>query len=180
MTALIAELSYRTVDVAGREFYVDVAGDQRSDGEWEAWLEFVPIDDSDVLLTPIETTQPNRAALDHWAAALRETYVQGAFRRAVPASGGTLPSRIAAPKVARPSTPLNDVDLPDPFQLAASGPDGMRARLNALSRPVLQKIIDLFALNPADKNLSGLTERQLVTFIVTAVDVQIAMGRRSA
>src|SRR5687768_132989 len=180
MSQVITELPYRTVDVAGREFYVGVAGDQRPNGEWEGWLELVPLDDGGVLLTPTETTQPNRGALEHWAAALRETYVQGAFRRAVAASIGTLSSRTTAPRVVLPSTPLNDVDLPDPFHLANSGPDDMRARLNALSRPVLQKIINSFALNPADKSLSGLTERQLVTFIMTAVEAQIAMGRRSA
>jgi hypothetical protein len=181
MSEVIAELPDRILDSAGREFDVAVVGDQRPNGEWEGWLEFVPLDErDDVLLTPTETTQPNRGALEHWAGALRETYVQGAFRRAVSASTGTLSPRVAAQRLARSSTPLNDVDLPDPFKLADSGPDDMRARLDAVSRPVLQNIIDSFGLNPAGKDLSGLSERQLVTFIMTAVEAQIAMGRPSA
>lgn len=173
MSEVIADLPYRLADAQGREFLVSVAGEQRLNGTWEGWLEFVPLDDTEPLLTPTETTQSNRAALQHWAAALEETYVQGAFRRAVAASG----SRLVARELPFEAVPLNDVDVPDPFRLFDNGPEVMRSRLNALSRPVLQNIIDTFGLNPAAKNLAWLSERQLVTFIVTAVEAQTAMGR---
>lgn len=180
MSEVIVDLPYRLLDTQDREFLVSVAGEQRLDGIWEAWLEFVPLDDADVLLTPTETTQSNRAALQHWAEVLEETYVQGAFRRAVAASDEAFVSRLVARKVPVAAAPLNDVDLPDPFQLFIESPETMRERLYALSRTVLLKIIEDFGLNPGAKNLSWLSDRQLVTFIVTAVDAQVAMGRRSA
>ena len=54
-----------------------------TDGRWQAWLEYVPGDESDPLLTPIETTQQTRADVLRWAETLTETYVEGAFSRAV-------------------------------------------------------------------------------------------------
>jgi hypothetical protein len=55
----------------------------------------------------------------------------------------------------------------------------MRVRLNALPRTTLLEIIDTFGLNPAGKSLSWLSRNQLVTFIVTAVEVQTTMSRRT-
>jgi len=176
MSEVIADLAYRLRDAEGREFLVSVAAAQRLAGNWEGWLEFVPLDGTGPLITPIETTQSNRAALQHWAEALEATYVQGAFRRAVAASGEDHESRLAARAVPFEPGPLNDVDLPDPFQLFESGREAMRTRLHALSRLLLQKIIETYGLNPAAKDLSWLSDRQLVTFIVTAVEAQIAMG----
>jgi hypothetical protein len=177
MSEIIAHLPYQLVDPHGEEFVVSVVGEQRLDGTWEAWLEFVPLGDTEPLLTPTETTQSSRAALEHWAAALEETYVQGAFRRAVIASGDASVSRLVARERPFDPVPLNDVDVPDPFRLFHGGREAMRMRLNALSRPVLRNIIDSYRLNPAAKNLSWLSDAQLVTFIVTAVEAQLAMGR---
>jgi hypothetical protein len=177
MSEVIADLHYRLSDSEGREFLASVAAQQRLTGTWEAWLEFVPLDGTGPLITPIETTQSNRAALEHWAEALEGTYVEGAFRRAVDASGDEYVSRLAARAMPFEPVPLNDVDLPNPFQLFENGREGMRTRLNALSRLILQNMIDTYGLNPAGKDLSWLSDRQMVTFIITAVETQIAMRR---
>jgi hypothetical protein len=47
-----------------------------------------------------------------------------------------------------------------------------------LSRPELLGIINRYNLNPAEKSLIRLTDSQLVTFIVTAVEVQAIQSRR--
>lgn len=183
MTELIAELPYRVIDAAGAEYYASVAAEQRPDGLWEAWLEFVPTDESDALLTGVETTQSTRADLVHWAGTLTETYVQGAFSRAVAATTGSrLVAQMAAVEaVPGPATPAVRTGLEDPFELyALGGTTGMKARLLGLPRSTLVSIIDAFGLNPAGKSLSWLTQRQLVTFIATATEVQVASGRRSA
>jgi hypothetical protein len=57
------------------------------------------------------------------------------------------------------------------------GKAALRARLRVLMRPELLAIIQNFDLNPAGKSLTRLSDSQLVTFIVTAVDVQALQGR---
>jgi len=177
MAELIADLPYRIVAANGQEFFASVAATQRHDGTWQGWLEFVPLSDAEPLVTPTETTQSNRAALEHWASALEETYVQGAFQRAVPIADARLTGGPAARRILPEATPLNDVDVPDPFRLYDSGREAMRTRLNALPRRILLHIISSYGLDPAAKDVSWLTDRQLVTFIVTAVEAQRAMGR---
>jgi hypothetical protein len=56
---------------------------RRSDGTWEAWLEFEPIDcDGPTLKTDRETCQVSREAVGSWASGLEPTYVTVAFARA--------------------------------------------------------------------------------------------------
>jgi hypothetical protein len=176
MTELIADLPYRVIDTTGNEYYVAVSAEQLAGGQWEAWLEYVPLDDSDALLTHTETTQPTRADVLRWAETLSETYVQGAFVRAVAATTG---SRLVARPADLPITAAAATELPDPFELFALGKAEMRLRLLTLPRPTLLAIISAFNLNPAGKSLSWLTQSQLVIFIVTAVEVQSAKGRRT-
>jgi hypothetical protein len=176
MAEVLADFPYQVVDPRGHEYFVSVAGAQKPDGMWDGWLEFVPLDETEPLVTPKETTQSNRAALQHWAEALEETYVKGAFNRAV-SSVDALDRRAFVRYEAAARVPLNDVDVPDPFHLIDSGHDVMRHRLNALSRVILLDIIDTFMLNPAGKSLSWLSDRQLVTFIITSVETQITMGK---
>ena len=55
----------------------------RTDGIWEAWLEFLPLDPgAPALRTDRETTQASREALATWAAGLEPAYLEGAFTRA--------------------------------------------------------------------------------------------------
>ena len=179
MAELVADLPSRVIDSEGREFYVSVVGNPRLDGEWEGWLEYVPLDESEVLLTRIETTQSNRAALERWAAALTDIYVEGAFQRAVAATPNLLGSHVVARRADVAAIESATTDLPDPFELIQLGTDRMRARLNALPRVTLLSIIAASGLNPAGKSLTWLSDRQLVTFIVTATEVQTRQARRT-
>jgi hypothetical protein len=54
----------------------------------------------------------------------------------------------------------------------------MATRLGALPRATLLNIIAASDLNPAGESLASLNDRQLVTFIVTAADAQLRIGRR--
>ena len=83
MTALIHEhhALIRTPD--GVAYVPRTYGAQQSDGTWEAWLEFVPLDpQTPALRTDRETSQASRQALDTWASGLEPAYFEGAFARA--------------------------------------------------------------------------------------------------
>src|SRR5688572_9904657 len=84
MAVIIADLETTVASADGHDYYVQVVGEQVADGTWEAWLEFVPLDDElEVLLTKTETTQSSREAVIKWAETLRDTFLEGAFERAV-------------------------------------------------------------------------------------------------
>ena len=51
--------------------------------EWEAWIEFRPLEGrGPVLTTERETTQSSREAIAVWAEGLEPVYFEGAFARA--------------------------------------------------------------------------------------------------
>ena len=172
MPEIIADLETTVTSTDGQEYYVQVVGEQLPSGTWEAWLEFVPLDDeAEVLLTKTETTQPRREDILGWSATLTDTYLQGAFARAVRDTAG----RVLRDYV----TDVPDFSAPlDPFDVLPLGKAALRARLRVLTRPGLLGIIRSYDLNPAGKSLTRLTDAQLVTFIVTAVEVQ-AIQRRN-
>jgi hypothetical protein len=64
-------------------YTVWICGEERPDGTWEGWIEFHPTERAQpVLRTDQETSQPNRAAIEYWAAGLEPIYLEGALARA--------------------------------------------------------------------------------------------------
>lgn len=176
MSELINDLDRRIVDEAGGEYYVSAAGELGPDGRWKGWLEFVPTDDSAVLVSPTETHQSTRAALAHWATTLTDTYLEGAFARATPVSDDVLSTRVVARVTA-----ADAVDPPagiDPFEVMSQGKQVLRAALGPLSRTQLLSMIGSYGLNPAGNSLAWLSDRQLITFIATAVEAQLLQRSR--
>jgi hypothetical protein len=103
---------------------------------------------------------------------LTPVFLEGAFARAVQATSGRQLVR-DFPVVAE------DVLAPfDPFQALPLGAHALRARLGVLARAELLAMIEQYGLNPAGKSLARLTNSQLVTFIVTAVEVQSLQHHR--
>lgn len=170
MPEIIADLETTVISPHTGEYYVQVVAEQLPSGTWEAWLEFVPLaDDEQVLLTATETTQSSREDVARWSATLTPVYVQGAFARA---------ARVSEERslVRRYDTTIGRIPF-DPFEmLQRDGKERMRVRLRALTRPELLALIREYDLNPAAKSLVRLSDSQLVTFIVTAVEVQSARG----
>jgi hypothetical protein len=66
----------------------------------------------------------------------------------------------------------------DPFEVGRRNLDILRQELHALDRPRLLNIITAFDLNPASKDVTPLSDEQLVTFIVVAVDAQMVHRAR--
>jgi hypothetical protein len=79
---LIHEYEARFRDDEGTLYLMRAYGQERGDGTWAGWLEFVPALGGGPLTTGQETSQPNREALDYWAAGLEPVYFEGAFARA--------------------------------------------------------------------------------------------------
>src|SRR6266850_2371558 len=64
-------------------YYARAVGRPASDHQWEGWIEFVPADGGGgVLVSPIESRQPERQHLAYWATGLTPVYLEGALRRA--------------------------------------------------------------------------------------------------
>jgi hypothetical protein len=170
MREILADLERTVQSQDGDEYYGQVAGDQRPDEMWEAWLEFIPVDDSlEPLRTNVETTQPTREDVIRWFETLGDVYIQGAFTRAVKGADAGVP--VSYPTVTAGVAPL------DPFEVLQLGKATLRARLRRLMRPELLAIVEKYNLNPAGKDLSRLSDSQLVTFIVTAAEVQALLGK---
>jgi hypothetical protein len=87
MTKLAAEHvhthSSHVVDRKGVEYEAQIFGVRRDDGTWAGWIEFHPLNyPGPFLTTGLETSQPDRNALDYWAGGIEPVYLQGALERA--------------------------------------------------------------------------------------------------
>lgn len=78
----LAEYPSSLVDSDGAVWIARARGCRRSDGLWEAFLEFERDDGTVTVRTSRETTQPNRADVLYWAAGLTPVFLEGAFGRA--------------------------------------------------------------------------------------------------
>jgi hypothetical protein len=77
-----------------------------------------------------------------------------------------------APRPVRPTSAVVPEPVLDPFEVGRNL-DILRQELRALDRPRLLNIITAYDLNPAFKDVTPLSDEQLVTFIVVAVEAQM-------
>ena len=161
-----------------RRYVAQACGRERTDGMWEAWLEFLPLNGSEPVLTGRETTQPNRDDLAYWATGLTDPYLDGALLRALterelsspvpqwfPVSDG--------PEAQAPAAVFGEPAraVLDPFRVYAQGDEILRGQLRALSATQLRNIVaayNLSELGPGE--FDRLSKAELVTFIVAAVE----------
>ena len=161
-----------------------VVGRLADDGMWEGWMEFEPVDArGTVVVSPVETRQPAREHLEYWAHGLTVVYAEGALDRALhPITVRTRPelpplSDRPAPRVVRIPGPVIPEPVLDPFEIGERNLDILRKELGALDRPRLLNIIAAYDLNPGRENISTLSDLQLVTFIVVAVETRLPQPR---
>ena len=168
-------------------YHARVVGRHAEDGMWEGWLEFVPIDgETPVFVGPVESRQPERHDLVYWSTGLTPVFLEGALQRArspvtvrvhtveVPLSDAPAQKTIAATRV----MPPGPEPVLDPFEIGTRNLDVLKQELGALNRPRLLNIIAAYHLNPGGENLTWMSDRQLVQFIVTAVDAQLMQRAR--
>ena len=169
-------------------YHARVVGRLAEDRMWEGWLEFVPIQPggTSIAVSSVESRQPQREYLEYWAQGLSVVYAEGALDRALhPIAART---RITGVPLSERPTPRPVTTTPvhvvgpepvlDPFEVGRRNLDILRQELHALDRPRLLNIITAFDLNPASKDVTPLSDEQLVTFIVVAVDAQMVHRAR--
>ena len=161
-------------------------GRQATDGMWEGWIEFVPAHGTtDVIISGLETRQPEFEHLAYWATGLTPVYLEGALHRArdpITVRVRTEPTPVSDAPAPRRQTTVAVRNAPeavlDPFEIGARNLDVLRQELTSLNRPRLLNIIEAYDLNPAGEDISWLSDAQLVHFIVVAVDVQLPQRLR--
>jgi hypothetical protein len=174
MPDLLVALPDLIVDEDGATYRAHVSGAETPLGQWEAWIEFIPIAGGPPLASPRETTQPNRSAAVYWATGLTPVYLEGALARALgqpaAAPGERMPTaarRESAP--ARSAIPRRPAVL-DPFSVYAKGESVLRAELAALAPWHLVNIITGYELSDdSDETLNALPAAALIDIIVAAV-----------
>jgi len=163
-------------------FHARVVGRPAEDGMWEGWMEFVPASPGggEVVVSSVESRQPERGHLQYWADGLTVVYAEGSLDRALhpvvvrtrvaPAPASERPARRV---VSTPSRYLGPEPVLDPFAVGGRNLEILRQELHALDRQRLFNIIDAYTLNPGKRDLTGMSDEQLITFIVVAVDTQL-------
>ena len=83
MAEVIVEYHTHIRTPEGLDYAARAVAASARNGEWDGWLEFLPVGGrGPVLRTDHETHQATRDALEVWASGLEMTYFEGAFARA--------------------------------------------------------------------------------------------------
>lgn len=169
------------------EYHARAVGRPADDGMWEGWIEFTAVDGtSEVHVTGVESRQPEREHLQYWATGLTPIFLEGALHRARrPVTVRVRPVEVPTSTAPKPRDRVVTRVMPpgpepvlDPFEIGGRSLDILRQELGALNRPRLVNIIAAFDLNASGEDLSWMSDRQLIQFVVTAVEAQIALRSR--
>lgn len=172
LTAFDAELE--TND--GFVYAAQACGAPNSDGLWEGWIEFIPLNGGPSLRSPRETTQPNRTDAQYWAAGLSAVYLEGALGRA--RSPIVRQSTVPAEPLFDEPAPMfvESEDIPavdavlDPFSVYEKGEAILRHQLSALSSWHLVNIILAYELSAEPATvLNKMSADALIELIVAHV-----------
>jgi len=166
-------------------YYARAVGRLAPDNMWEGWIEFVPVDGgSDVLVSGIESRQPEHQHLVYWATGLTHVYLEGALSRArkphtvrVPVIDEPISDRPAARRVVVERVIPKPEPVLDPFEIGERNLDILRQELKALNRPRLLNIISAFDL-AGDTDVTNMNEAELVGLIVGVVETRLSTTPR--
>jgi hypothetical protein len=187
MAELLVAYENPVADTSGT-YRARAVGRQGDDGMWEGWLEFEPVgSERKVIVTSIESRQPEKVHLIYWATGLQPTYLEGALGRARNptvvrvrvADQGHPASDAPAPRIVKvPADPSAPSAVLDPLEIGRKNIGILDQELRALDRPRLVNIIAAYQLNPGREDLSWMSDAQLVRFIVVAVETQLTQRAR--
>ena len=178
MAEVLRSFDEPIVDDSGA-YRARVVGRVASDGLWEGWFEFLPIDSSTggVLVSLIESRQPSREQIVYWASGLTVVYAEGSLRRArdpvtvrVPIIEMPASDEPRAATVTLPPRMVGPEPVLDPFEVWSHRPDILPQELRALGRARLLSIIAAYDLNREGADLQRLSDPQLIRLIVAGVE----------
>lgn len=160
----------------GTEYEARACGGPLPGGTWQGWIEFIPLDGSEPIRSPRETTQPNRMDTMYWASGLTPVYLEGALHRALtsPLAVPVMPPQPSvfsgpAPPVSPPAA-VEPSKVLDPFSVYEKGEAVLRKQLAALPAWHLVNIALANDLTDADSiTLNRLPTAALIDLIVAAV-----------
>lgn len=166
-------------------YYARAVGRLANDNMWEGWIEFVPVNGGgDVLVSGVESRQPEHEHLVYWAQGLSAVYLEGALHRArkpltvrVPVMDEPVSDHPAARRVVMQRVVPKPEPVLDPFAVGERSLDVLRQELTALNRPRLLNIIAAFDLAAADVDLTRMNDAQLTGLIVGAVETRLSRAR---
>jgi hypothetical protein len=154
-----------------------------SDGAWQGWIEFVPIDAGVPVRTPRETTQPNRTDTQYWATGLSPVYLEGALARALSKPGAPARFPSAGPSIFGGPAPHTASigtreSLINPFSVYEHGEAHLRKQLGAFAAWHLVNIVREYELTDLDVvTLDHMGSAELVELIVSAVRNSVEPSR---
>jgi hypothetical protein len=163
----------------GGVYYPRVVGRYAPDKMWEGWLEFVPADGGEVIVSAVESRQAERSHLEYWAQGLTPVYAEGSLDRALrpitvrtrtvelPASDAPAPRVVTVPYTGpRP--------ILDPFEVGERSLDVLAQELHALGRARLLHIISAYRFAQPETDTTQMTDEELIALIVTRVEARLA------
>jgi hypothetical protein len=167
----------------GAGYFAQAFAEERADGLWEGWLEFLPVDETrETIASARETTQPNRTNLEYWAQGLTRVYLEGALQRALLSASQPDSQRSYEPQIVqhprsqrRPSPPsarrVVRRAILDPYSVYMQGEDVLRSELGALSRSHVESIADAYGFTPKDSpaELASIPQDRLIDTIIDGV-----------
>jgi hypothetical protein len=164
-------------------YYVRVVGRYAEDKMWEGWLEFVPVDGGKVVVSAVESRQPERNHLEYWAQGLTVVYAEGSLDRAL----HPITVRTRAVESAASDAPARRlIKIPytgprpilDPFEVGERSLDILAQELHALGRARLLHIIAAYNFSSPGIDVSLMTDEELIAFIVTRVETRLLEATR--
>ena len=164
-------------------YHVRVVGRYAEDKMWEGWLEFVPAGGGKVVVSAVESRQPERNHLEYWAQGLTPVYAEGSLDRAL----HPITVRTRAVELAASDAPARRVvkvpytgprPILDPFEVGERSLDILAQELGALGRARLLHIIAGYNLGSPGVDPALMTDAELIAFIVRRVDTRLQEATR--
>ena len=178
MGETLVQFQQTVVAPDGTAFEARACGSPMSDGMWQGWIEFLPLDGNHPVRSPRETTQPNRTDTEYWATGLTYVYLEGALRRAL-ATPTLIVTTPPEPSVFQgPAPHISPIEVPaesvlNPFSVYEKGEALLRRQLGAFSSWHLVNIISAYRLSAEDTAvLNRLPAADLIEIIVAGVRSQ--------
>ena len=163
----------------GSLYVASACGGPMSDGMWQGWLEFAPLEgDDEPIRSKRETTQPNRVDTLYWATGLTAVYLEGSLKRALDGPIFLAEETLVPPTFNGPMPSIETALTPDaavhsvldPFSVYQKGESLLRKQLAALSAWHLVNIIREYDLSELPiETLNTLRGLQLIEIIVSGV-----------